>query len=887
MSKRHFKYQREDFSELPVEFNHLDIHLSFWPDRVEVAGCLHLTAKHDFTTLALDAKNLDLKSVERLKAVDDPAGQALSFDYRREDNQLIVDLAPGVSAAEEFRLRIGCVCHPNETLLEGIYHDTTPKGAPQQFISQCQQWGFQRIMPILDDCRAKCTMTTTLEADAAYTHLISNGNIDRASNPSGKPEPKPGDPGRQVITFHNPTPMAPYLFIAAAGTWDELVDEISYPDGKTVRLEYLVPPGKIEDVRMPMDILKESILWIHKSQGYQYQGDTYRTITMNRSNFGGMENVGNTTIVTDAALIDKGHTLDASLLYAHAVIVHEFEHNQCGSETTMETPFDVWLNEAYTVVVERDFMADQFDPAFIRLRQVDSMRDPLLGPLVIEDGGQVGRIVRQGFNDPDELIDGVTYVKAAEVIRMLRLLLGRDNFNAGRDLYFRRYHNGNANSNQFFDCFQEVSGCDLEQFKSGWLYTIGYPKVKVRCSYDQAGGCFNLAFQQEAQPGQRPFHLPIDLALVDEKGQDIPGTAQVFELKEEKAQLSIQGINRPPAFASINRDCSFYGSLDELERDHESLILQARLDPNPYNRVEAMRRLTDQQRVRLMQDPGAEVDSTWLEIYGEMLAQGGISPAVGAYLLRIETQPLNRDYLAWYPEQVAARERLLAELNQAHRQSLLKRFRELDTHRRGSTPKDGIEERLLKAVLLDILAHQDDAATWDLILDHYHSAVWASDRVSALSALNRSSSPKRLETMERAYQDWHDHLSGYANYLRVVSSGTNSDVFERISAEAGRESFDITQPTWCRALYLPMAANIKIIWTEPGIAWLAERIIQLAALNPTTASRLLNAFQLVRLLREPLRTWAHDALKRVVKRVSGMDSPTIAGQAKSYLSSLE
>ena len=63
-------------------------------------------------------------------------------------------------------------------------------------------------------------MTTTIEADAAYTHLISNGNIDRRSNPDGKPVPKPGDPSRQVITYENPVPMAPYLFLVCVGTWD-------------------------------------------------------------------------------------------------------------------------------------------------------------------------------------------------------------------------------------------------------------------------------------------------------------------------------------------------------------------------------------------------------------------------------------------------------------------------------------------------------------------------------------------------------------------------------------------------------------------------------------------------------------------------------------------
>ncbi len=227
-----------------------------------------------------------------------------------------------------------------------------------------------------------------------------------------------------------------------------------------------------------MDILKQSVLWTSRTQNYDYQNDTYRTICMNKSNFGGMENMGNTTIVTDAALIDE-HTLDHTLMYAHAVIVHEFEHNQCGSETTMETPFDVWLNEAYTVDVERQFMADVFDPAFVRLAQVDTIRHPVLGPLAIEDGGRAGRIVREGFNDPDELIDGVTYVKAAEVIRMLRLIVGKENFLKGKDLYFSRYKHANANSDQFFQCFEEVSGRSLALFKKTWLHTIGYPEVSA------------------------------------------------------------------------------------------------------------------------------------------------------------------------------------------------------------------------------------------------------------------------------------------------------------------------------------------------------------------------------------------------------------------------
>jgi aminopeptidase N len=883
MSEQHFKYMRGDFGDLPVTLNHLTIYLNFTDDFVEATNCLEMTARQTMHEITLDANGIEIIRVE---SCESPTGKGapLDYEYLGGKNRLVIKLPKKVEKDEKFLIRTLSRCFPSDHVLEGIYKDSTPPGAPQQYVSQCQQWGFQRIMPILDDCRAKCTMTTTIEADRAYTHLISNGNISRLGNPGGRPVPKPGDPSRQVITYENRVPMAPYLFLVCVGTWDTLVDSVSYESGRAVRLEYLVPPGAAKYVRVPMDILKESILWILKTQDYEYTAETYRTICMNKSNFGGMENVGNTTIVTDAALVTE-HTLDMALLYAHAVIVHEFEHNQCGSETTMETPFDVWLNEAYTVDVERQFMAEVFDPAFMRLYQVDNIRNPLLGPLAIEDAGHAGKIVREGFNDPDELIDGVTYVKAAEVIRMLRLILGDENFHAGKALYFSRYLNSNANTDQFFECFEEVSGRSLEQFKKQWLYRIGYPKVTADTEYDQSNGLYRIVFRQEAEPGRKPFHLPIKLALVDFSGNDIAGTQKVFQLREAEGEIVLQGISAAPAFASMNRDFSFYGTFGYKAADPEVLTLQARLDPNAYNRVDAFRQLTDIQRIRLLLDPGEEVAPEWLELYGELLSAADMPNSLKAYFLRIDEQPMNREYSTWYQELVSAREKLMLSVNNRYRDRLLREYSGLDTYSASGakTSKEGIEARLLKHVLLDLIAIDDSEESHRIILDHYNSATTATDLVAALLALNRSSSPQRRTVLDRAYAAWHPHLSGYANYLRIVASGTREDAFEMIEVEKGRPGFDITQPTWSRALFLPMAANNKMVWTDRGISWLADTVIELAPVNATTTGRLLNTFQHVGKLRHPLKAKVTAALQRILEHVSEEICPSVYGQARAYL----
>ncbi|MFH0821791.1 MAG: DUF3458 domain-containing protein, partial [Pseudomonadota bacterium] len=864
--------------------NHLTIGISFVEDYVEAVNCMDMTAKTDLELIEPDAKDLEVMSVEWVDAATVPVGTGtrLTWAYCREVNKLSVSLPRLVRVGERFLVRTVTRCVPTDNVLEGIYKDVTPPGAPQQYMSQCQQWGFQRIMPVFDDCRAKCTMTVTIEGDARYTHMISNGDICLETNPDRVPVIKTGDPSRRVITFHNRVPMAPYLFLVCAGTWDALTDHVTYPSGRTVRLEYLVPPGRVDGARVPMDILKRAVIWIERTQGYEYAGDTYRTICMSKSNFGGMENVGNTTIVTDAALIDE-HTPDSGLIYAHGVIVHEFEHNQCGSETTMETPFDVWLNEAYTVDVERSFLGDMFDPTFMRLAQVDGIRNPLLGPLVIEDSGRAGRIVREGFDNPDDLIDGVTYVKAADVIRMLRLIIGAEAFIAGRELYFSRYRNSNAHTAQFFECFEEASGRDLSQFRKGWLETVGYPKVKASTSYDSSAQRFTLRFVQQSNDGEGPFHIPIELALVDQPGMDIVGSHRVLELTLEEQELSLDHIPVVPAFASLNRDYSFYGTFEVTDASTQTLAAQARFDSNLFNRVEAMRRLTDRERIKLLQNADHEISADWLSVYGSLLEDPTLPAGLKGYLLRIEEQPIDREYAVWFPELVAARSKLMNAVNRTHHDKLTALFHSLDTYRSPELPTDGIEDRVLKNVLLDLIVVEDTQESRELIMNHYRRAVSATDRVAALLALNRSSSPDRLPVLKEVYDKWHGHLSGYANYLRVVAGGTGPDVFDMIAAEERKPSFDLNQPTWTRALFLSMAVNNKMVWTDQGIAWIADTIVRLSSVNDYTAGRLLNTFQMCRKLKPDLQAKVRSALVHITDHVTAAVSPTVSAQARAYL----
>jgi aminopeptidase N len=261
-----------------------------------------------------------------------------------------------------------------------------------------------------------------------------------------------------------------------------------------------------------------------------------------------------------------------------------------------------------------------------------------------------------------------------------------------------------------------------------------------------------------------------------------------------------------------------------------------------------------------------------------------VSPALKAYFLRIEEQPLDREYITWYRELVAARERLMTEATRLYRDRMVSLFSSVDTYSaKKASPESGIEDRMLKQVLLDLIAVDDSADSHKIILDHFNAATTATDRFSALLALNRSSSPSRRKVLEEVYEKWHHHLSGYANYLRIVASGTQKDVFEMIAAEKVRQGFDITQPTWCRALLLPMATNNKMLWTDEGIDWIADTVIELAPINAVTTGRLLNTFQHVKKLRRPLREKVENALERILENVPAEKCPSVHGQAAMYI----
>ncbi|WP_332449085.1 M1 family metallopeptidase [Methanoculleus sp.] len=880
--KRLFRYYPEDFGAIPVEVLHMDLIFDVYDGHTRVVSALTAeTLETPLASLALNARDLDI-----LRAAC--AGYTTTHTYDRNAALLTVTFDPPVPPRTRFTLETETICRPSSHVLEGLYYDGSCSGGAPVQITQCQQWGFQRLVPCLDDMTAKCTYTTTILADNGYTNTISNGD------PAG---PRlPCAPGRSVQRYENTTtPMAPYLFFLGVGCYDTYQREFEYPDGRTFSLELLAKPDSDPGAaERALDILADAVMWVHLftgrgqyrdrkrreeawrlvrardaakrsgdaealeaarkalagiiaaiEPGYAYTGAVYREIAMQNSDFGGMENVGNTTIAANR-LMPGPDTTDPAFEYMAAVKVHEYYHNENGSEVTGWSPFEIWLNEAVTVHIEEKHHAFFFGEAYSRLRTVLDILEPAAGTLALDRGAGSMPIEPDGFNDPNDLITGVTYVKAPEFVRMIETLMEKEVFAEGLALYHDRFRHANASRADWLRCMEEVSGQDFSRMAAVWLKETEYPVLTVTPAYDPAARRFTLAWHQNRTPGGRTWEFPFRFALVDAEGRDLAD--RTVRIAGESGEIVLDDVDRP-AFLSLNRGYSFYGKVAYRPPEDE-LYLQVQSDADIIGRFAAFAALADGEMLRLLKDPDAAVSDRFTTLCTGLLADDRLMEEAGGQFLTIFPSVEDDRFRHHYRALHDARQKILAAVAARNRETLLSIYRRAAGGPGGSGDLEeeaaAIRRRQRKNACLAVLATLDTPAVHELLLDHFRDATAATDRLTAFRLLLESSAPERQEVLATFSLDSSKRPVAWESFLATVAGSDADDLVSILRGIESSPAFSIEQADQQRALYGRFALNRKrSLETGDGRAYLAEILRRLAPVNEYSTVRALDAFAFI------------------------------------------
>ncbi|HUK39045.1 MAG TPA: M1 family metallopeptidase [Methanomicrobiales archaeon] len=899
--RRLFRYYPEDFGEIPVKVVHMDLTFDVHDDHTRVTSLFTArTLDRSIQALDLNAKDLEIVSITS-------EGRRVTADYRRAEAKIRLTFQPRLPPGTEFTVRTETICRPTRNILEGLYYDETPPGAPPTQITQCQQWGFQRLVPCIDDMTAKCTYTTTIIADARYTHLLSNGDVVEARNRASE--------GRDRIRYANTvTPMAPYLFFLGVGTYAAFERQLEYPDGKTFMLELLVPPGSDPALaREALGILHDAVLWVYLftgpqqyrdpdtrmeilrlvgerererersidgevdeirkklaelvakiTPGYQYTGTVYREIGMQNSDFGGMENVGNTTITTNRIMPFPEMT-DTAWDYLFRVKVHEYYHNLNGSEVTGRSPFELWLNEAVTVFVENENHDFLFGADYNRLSTALTLLSPDGGTLALDSGAMAMPIEPDGFNDPNDLITAVTYVKAPEFVRMIETLVGKEGFAAGLHAYHSRFRHGNASRADWIAAMEKAGGGELAGMAQVWLKETGYPVVTVEEAYDEPARTFTLTLTTPRSKGGKVWEFPFSWSLVGTGGRVL--AEGVRRIRSEREEIAVTGVDRP-AYASLNRGYSFYGKV-RAAAGEEALHRQARTDPDAVNRYLAFYSLADLEKARLVAGPASVPSERFTDLFMDLLADADLLDRLGGLGLTVfesvEDEALAHRYRALFE----ARQRLLHAIATRHQEALLSLY---DSNASGPVPEDtagrirAIKRRQVKNLCLEVLATLDSVGVHHLLLRQFREAVMASDRLNAFRLILGSTSRDRDAIFTEFLDGSAGNLVAWEAFLSTVAGSNAPDLVDLVGLAESSRSFRLDQANDQRALYVRFAMNRKVsLQTAEGRDCLRRILEGLARVNETSTVRALQVFGHLDLMEEeyhlPLAGLLADLLK--------------------------
>ncbi|MGD0189373.1 MAG: aminopeptidase N [Rhizomicrobium sp.] len=791
----------------------------------------------DASPLVLNGEHLKLISV----AID---GRTLDDEsYTADEETLTVARVP-----TRFTLEIVTEISPaNNTALEGLY---VSKGI---FCTQCEAEGFRRITYFIDRPDNLSRFTTRIEADRkTYPVLLSNGNLVDSGLLDG---------GRHYAVWTDPFPKPCYLFALVAGDLGVLEDTFVTISGRSVELKIFVEHGNEPRAAYAMDSLKRAMRWDEEKYGREYDLDIFMIVAVSAFNFGAMENKG-LNIFNDKLLLASPETAtDDDYARIESVVAHEFFHNWTGNRITCRDWFQLSLKEGLTVFRDQSFSADMRSAAVKRIEDVKALRMRQFQ----EDAGPLAHPVQpDAYITIDNFYTATIYEKGAEVIGMLKTLVGDDGYRKATDLYFERHDGQAATVEQWVKCFEDACGADLKQFRL-WYAQAGTPVIEASGTYDAAKHTYALTLKQTlaATPGQsdkKPMHVPVRIGFVGSGGGAMPLTLagenasgpdeRVLELTKPEQRFVFVDVAEQPLL-SLGRRFSAPVKVKATVDRKERARLMAH-DADAFNRWEAGQTLATEvllERARASQSDAATApDTTYIDAIGEAVKHAEVDRAFAALML---TPPLESELALAMAAPVdpdaihEARTALIRAIAAAHGTALNALYTKLSAAGAFSPDAASAGRRALRNVALRYLAAGDDDAAAELADRHYRHATNMTDMIAGLAALTRMNSPLRDAAFAHFYDRFRSDPLVLDKWMSLQAGSPLPDTVTGVRALMKHPAFDMKNPNRVRSLVGAFAANHLRFHAQDGEGYrlVGETIRALDSINPQVAARMAGAFE--------------------------------------------
>lgn len=388
-----------------VKVSHVDLDWDVLFDQKILKGTAVLTiervSSNKNVPLILDTKNLNVAKVEA--SSDGKNYSETRFTVGNPDQilgaPLTIELPDNTT-----RVRIAYASSPSASGLQWLEPSQTADKKHPFMFTQSEAIHARSWMPLQDSPQVRLTYTARVRTPRDLVAVMSAANDPQA--------PRDGD-----YSFKMTNPIPSYLIALAVG------DLVFRPLGKRTGV-YAERPV-IEKAAREFSDTEKMVETTERLYG-SYRWGRYDLLVLPPSfPFGGMENP-RLTFATPTVLAG-----DKSLV---SLVAHELAHSWSGNLVTNATWRDFWLNEGFTVYLERRVLEaiygrprEEMEAALGRQSVEQEMK-------TFEDRDQILYIDLKG-RDPDDGFTQVPYEKGALFLRHMEETFGRASF----DKFLRDY----------------------------------------------------------------------------------------------------------------------------------------------------------------------------------------------------------------------------------------------------------------------------------------------------------------------------------------------------------------------------------------------------------------------------------------------------------------
>jgi aminopeptidase N len=595
-----------------------------------------------------------------------------------------------------------------------------------------------------------------------------------------------------------------------------------------------------------------------------------------------MENKGLNIFNDKYVLASPETATDLDYANIEAIIGHEYFHNWSGNRVTCRDWFQLCLKEGLTVFRDQEFSSDERSRPVHRIAEVKTLRARQFS----EDAGPLAHPVRPNqYREINNFYTATVYEKGAEIVRMLKTLIGERDFRRGMDLYFERCDGTAATVEDFLSAFTTVTGRDLSHFAK-WYSQAGTPRVTVSASFDEAARTYRLDLRQETpptagQPAKEPMVLPVVLGLVAENGKPVPAKSErvtphgvfVFDRSEDSIVFTeVDSRPVPSLFRGFSAPVKVV-----LDLPNEDLLTLLRHDGDSFNRWQAAQtvamRLLVQLSTRGNTDP-ADLDGLTVAIRSFLETQAAADPAFAALVLAVPSEADIAQEIAVDVDPDAihrARRHVRARIGERCREELLALRSTLADQGAYSPDAASAGRRALRNAALDLIAAADPDAGERLALEQFESATNMTDRLAAFGTLTTIPGEMREAAIARFGEQYRHEPLVLDKWFALQSAIAEPETLDRVKRLMDHPAFSIMNPNRVRSL---VGSFAMLNLTEfnradgAGYEFLADIVLHLDSLNPQLAARLLTAFGSWRIMDRDRRRRAELALRRIAENPS-------------------